>query len=88
MQINTIWLPELADRWNVSTATARRWVRDDPCTNTGVAAWILRNHLNETRGDLPKAIAHYHSRTPRFGSVYKRKVIKAMHKKGLIRNKR
>ena len=87
MQINTVWLPELARRWDVSIPTARRWVRDDACTNAGVAAWILKGHINET-GNLAQAIAHYHSKTPRFGSVYKRKVIGAMNKKGLIRRKR
>lgn len=84
MQINTLWLPTLARDWGVSTATARRWVRDDPCTNVGVAAWILRNHLDETR-DLSTAIAHYHSRTPRYGHVYRKKVISSMSRHDLIR---
>ena len=87
MQINTIWLPELAELWGVNEATARRWVRDDPCTNVGVAAWILRRHYDET-GNLAQAISHYHSRTPRFGSVYKGKVIASMHRHGLIQTPR
>lgn len=87
MQINTVWLPELAGRWGVNVNTARNWVRDDPCTNVGVAAWILRRHINET-GNLAQAISHYHSRTPRYGSRYKKKVVREMQKKGLIRNKR
>lgn len=82
MQINTLWLPELADHWGVSEATAKKWVKDDPCTNTGVAAWILRGHLDET-GDLSKAIAHYHSRTPRFGQSYKAKVVSSIRRHGL-----
>lgn len=86
MQINTIWIPELAKKWGVSNATAKRWVRDDPCTNMGVAAWILRGHMNETKS-LSKAIAHYHSRTPYHGYPYKSKVVNAMRKKGLIRDK-
>lgn len=84
MQINTAWLPELAGEWGVNTKTARRWVRDDACTNIGVAAWILRRHMNET-GSLSNAIAHYHSRTPRYGLDYKRKVISSMSKHGLLR---
>jgi soluble lytic murein transglycosylase-like protein len=84
MQINTLWVPELADLWGVNNATARRWIKDDPCTNVGVAAWILRRHYDET-GNLSQAIAHYHSRTPRFGSVYKKKVLASMHKHGLIK---
>lgn len=77
MQINTIWLPELSKRWGVSRDTARRLVRDDACTNVGVAAWILRQHLEET-GDIAKAIAHYHSKTPIHGGKYKSKVVQRM----------
>jgi len=87
MQINTIWLPELAEKWGVSEATARRWVRDDACTNVGVSAWILKGHLNET-GDLAQAISHYHSRTPRHGSRYKKRVIDILHDNNLVKKER
>ena len=86
MQINTIWLPELADRWGVSEETAHKWVRDDACTNVGVAAWIFKTHLNET-GSLSQAIAHYHSRTPVHGTKYKGRVIAIMRENGLIKAK-
>ena len=85
MQINTIWMPELAKEWGVSEASAKKWVRDDPCTNMGVAAWILRGHIEETKS-LSQAIAHYHSRTPHIGSRYKAKVVTAMRNKGLIKD--
>jgi len=84
MQINTLWVPDLAAQWGVSAKTARKWVRDDACTNVGVAAWILRTHLDETQ-DLAKAIAHYHSRTPNIGGAYKYKVISSMKKYGLVK---
>jgi soluble lytic murein transglycosylase-like protein len=84
MQINTLWLPELAKIWGVSEDTALKWVRDDPCTNAGVAAWILESHLDET-GSLSKAIAHYHSRTPHIGSAYKKRVVSLMSRHGLLR---
>lgn len=84
MQINTIWLPDLAQQWGVSVGTARHWVRDDPCTNVGVSAWILRTHLDETQ-NLAKAIAQYHSRTPHLGSAYKYRVISSMQEHGLIK---
>jgi len=83
MQINTAWLPELASHWGVSPSTARRWVRDDACTNVGVAAWILRTSLDET-GDLATAIAYYHSHTPSYGQDYERKVVGSMNRYGLI----
>jgi len=85
MQINTIWIPLLSEKWGVSENTAYRWVKDDPCTNMGVSAWILRTHMNET-GSLAQAIAHYHSRTPQFGGPYKSRVVTAMRSKGLLRD--
>lgn len=87
MQINTIWLPQLSDYWGVSEDTARRWVRDDPCTNMSVAAWILKKNLEETNS-IPTAIQYYHSRTPKYGVKYKKKVISAIRRKGLIASSR
>lgn len=84
MQINTIWLPELAQIWGVNQSTARKWVKDDPCTNVGVAAWILRRHMAET-DNLSMAIAHYHSKTPLYGQAYKKKVVASMSNHGLLR---
>jgi len=87
MQINTVWVPELATKWGVSESTAKRWVRDDACTNVNVAAWILKGHLTETK-NLSQAIAHYHSRTPHHGSRYKAKVLSALKENGLVRKDR
>lgn len=85
MQINTVWVPQLAEYWGVDQGTAARWVRDDACTNMGVAAWILRGHMDET-GSLSTAIAHYHSRTPSKGYTYRAKVVEAMRRNGLIKS--
>lgn len=87
MQINTIWIPDLAKKWGVSEATAYKQVRDDACTNVGVAAWILRNHITETQS-LSQAIAHYHSRTPQYGEKYKKRVLAIMEENGLMKTKR
>ena len=87
MQINTIWIPQLAKLWKVSEKQARKKVKDDPCVNANVAAWILRGHINETK-NLSKALEHYHSRTPKFGKKYKKRVIKLMKKNGLIKKDR
>ena len=87
MQINTIWLPLLAKKWGTSEETARRWLRDDACTNVGVSAWILRSHLDETK-NITQAIAHYHSRTPKHGTRYRKKVLSIMRKDGLVKEGR
>lgn len=83
MQINSLWVPELAQNWKVSRKTAWKWLRDDGCTNVNVAAWILGRHLEETKS-LAKAVAYYHSRTPHLGKKYKSKVVDVMRKKGLL----
>lgn len=85
MQINTVWVPELAEYWGVAPSTAATWIRDDACTNMGVAAWILRSHMDRT-GSLSQAIANYHSKTPSKGYPYKAKVIEAMRRNGLIKS--
>ena len=87
MQINTIWLPELAKKWGVSEDTARKWVRDDACTNVSVSAWILKQHIQETKS-LSQAIAYYNSRTPIHGTKYKKRVIDIMKDEGLVRTQR
>lgn len=83
MQINTLWVPVLAREWGVSNGTAKRWIRDDACTNVNVAAWILRKNLDETKS-LARAISWYNSRTPHIGYRYKKKVLTVMREKGLV----
>ena len=86
MQINTIWVPQLSNFWGVSEQTAMAWIKDDACTNMGVSAWILRQHINSTNS-LSTAIGHYHSKTPHLSYAYKSKVVSAMKQKGLVRPK-
>ncbi len=84
MQVNTVWLPQLMREWRVDRRTAHTWVRDDVCTNVGVAAWILRQKINEENGSLGRGVAAYHSKTRWRGKAYLRKVLQAMNKHGLL----
>ena len=85
MQVNTVWLPHLMREWRVDRRTAHYWVMNDACTNVGVAAWILRQKINEEEGSLARGIAAYHSRTMPLGKAYLRKVLKAMISHGLLK---
>ncbi|MCA3266117.1 MAG: lytic transglycosylase domain-containing protein [Azospirillum sp.] len=78
MQVNTIWLPEVARRFNTDRSRAERAMLDDPCVNIETGAWILRGRIDAT-GDVATGIAHYHSATPRFGQAYLRR----FHEKAL-----
>ncbi|MFA5040572.1 MAG: lytic transglycosylase domain-containing protein [Bdellovibrionales bacterium] len=85
MQVNTRWLPMLQKSWNVNAVTARSWVRDNGCVNVHVAAWILRQKMEDT-GSLWGGIAAYHSSTPKHGIPYANKVIAVMDRKGLVKH--
>lgn len=84
MQVNTRWVPQLAQAWSVDQRTALRLVRDDGCVNVRVAAWILSQKIKEA-GSLYGGIAYYHSATPGIGTRYAAKVVNLMARKGLIR---
>jgi len=84
MQVNTRWIPELAEAWHVDKQTAQRLVRDDGCVNVRVSAWILSNKIKEA-GSLYRGIAYYHSATPGVGTSYATKVVRLMERKGLIK---
>lgn len=83
MQINTLWTEQLSRYWGTSRSEARRVLRDDACMNVNVAAWVLRQKIDRA-GSLYEGIAHYHSATPRYGTVYRRKVLSAMRSMGLL----
>lgn len=82
MQINSSWLPELAEAWNTDLSSARRTIRDDGCANIAAGAWILRQKIVAT-GNLWSGIAGYHSLTPGIGDGYAMKVAGVMRRHGL-----
>ena len=85
MQVNSRWIPTLAQYWHVDQRTAKTWVRDNGCVNVHVAAWILRQKISEA-GYLYGGIARYHSASGNRGGRYAAKVIAVMERKGLIKH--
>jgi len=82
MQVNSLWVPQLAQLWHVNYQIARDWVRDDGCENVYVGAWILKQKIVKT-GGLYSGIAFYHSARWGFGNPYANKVVSTMRRKGL-----
>lgn len=70
MQVNTIWIPTLAARAQLSEAQTRRGLIEDPCFNIAAAALILRVYLTEAHGNLLTAVGDYHSHTPSLKTAY------------------
>lgn len=68
MQINTCWKPLLrANGWSM------RFITQHDCANIFAAAWILKQHLNQTH-NLWLSVADYHSANPAYGYPYAQKV--------------
>jgi hypothetical protein len=64
MQVNDTWLSKIAGHWRASREEAYRALRDNFCANVEGGAWILRQALDEARGDLWEGVALYHSHSP------------------------
>jgi hypothetical protein len=74
MQVNQIWLPEVAAHWHATMADAYDALRDNFCANVEAGAWILRRSLDEAHGDFWQGVSYYHSHTPEYQTDYLRGV--------------
>ena len=77
MQINTLWLVPLARVTGLEPLAVRERLLHDPCFNIGAAGLVMRLYLNETGGDLMRAVGNYHSHTPARNLGYQAKVVEA-----------
>lgn len=66
MQFNTAYLGDLA-RYGITAND----VAAAGCYAFDLAAWRLRGHLRNDRGDVWTRVANYHSRTDRYNTVYR-----------------
>jgi len=66
MQFNTSYLSDLA-RYGITADD----VAAAGCYAFDLAAWRIRGHLKNDKGDLWTKAANYHSRTPRYNAVYR-----------------
>lgn len=73
MQINSWWVPRLADKTGAAPSDVRRWLVSDICYNVGAARWIFLTALNAT-GDYWSAVGAYHSPSPARARRYARRV--------------
>jgi hypothetical protein len=60
LQINSWWVPKLAEATNRPADDVRRWLVHDRCFNVNAARWIFMNGLAVTH-NYWKAIGSYHS---------------------------
>jgi len=77
MQVNDRWVPLLASYVRLPQPIIRDRLIRSPCFNIATAGAVLRISLNETRGDLMRAIGDYNSHTPSHNLAYRAKVLRA-----------
>jgi hypothetical protein len=75
MQVNEIWLPGIAAHWGTSQRVAFLALRDSFCANVEAGTWILRQGLDEAKGDFWEGVAYYHSHDPLHKQTYLRAVL-------------
>ena len=77
MQVNTQWLVPLSRASLLPPPEVRLRLVHDGCFNIRAAGLIMRIYLNETRGDLMRAVGDYHSHTPALNADYQARVLAA-----------
>jgi len=75
MQFNTSYLRDLT-RYGITAND----VAAAGCYSFDLAAWRLRMHIRNDKGDLWTKSANYHSRTPRYNAVYRADLIRKASK--------
>jgi len=77
MQVNTVWLAPLSRVSRLPEGEVRRRLVAEPCFNIAAAGLVMRFYLNETHGDLMRAVGDYHSHTPVRNADYRARVLAA-----------
>ncbi len=77
MQVNTLWLPFLSRYTKLPQAEVRERLLGRACFNIAAAGLILRTYLDETGGDLMRAVGNYHSHTPLLNQAYQARVVRS-----------
>ncbi len=75
MQFNSAYLRTLGQY-----GITREDVNQPGCYPYRLAAWRIKNHIVNDKGDLWTRVANYHSRTSWYNQIYREKVIKKARK--------
>lgn len=75
MQFNTGYLEDLA-KYGITAKD----VEKPGCYPFDLAAWRIRGHVLNDKGDLWTRVANYHSRTPEFNATYRKLIMQRADK--------
>jgi hypothetical protein len=77
MQVNSIWLRRMSQISGLPAPEVRKRLIGDACFNIAAAGIVMRTYLNETGGNLMRAVGDYHSHTPALNFDYQTRVWRA-----------
>lgn len=77
MQVNSTWVPKVAQHWRSDPASTLDALRDSFCANIEAGTWVLRQSLDEAHGNLWEGVGLYHSHDAGYKADYLRKVLMA-----------
>ena len=70
MQFNTVYLQDLS-KYGITA----EHVANAGCYSYDLAAWRVRQHIKNDKGDIWTKVANYHSRTPSYNLKYRADLI-------------
>lgn len=73
MQINSEYIKDLNNKFNLNITKDDFLKRD--CFSFQVAAYKIKEHIKYDKGDLLTRLAMYHSKTPYYNEIYKKKIV-------------
>ena len=76
MQFNSAYLADLEKAYGIR----KEDVMGAGCYPFRLAAWRVRGHLRQEKGDIWRRAACYHSKTPEYNTIYRAKLISAARK--------
>lgn len=71
MQFNTVYLKDL-EKYGITADD----VAQPGCYSYDLAAWRIRGHIKNDKGDIWTKSANYHSKTPEFNTIYRADLIR------------
>lgn len=75
MQINTAWIPAIAEVAHQTPAMVAARLIHDPCFSIAAGGAILQAYRREAHGNLMVAIGYYHSHTAPLNAAYQALVL-------------
>ncbi len=73
MQINSDYIKDLNEKLKLDLIPDDFLKRD--CFSFQTAAYKLKEHIKFDKGDLLTKLAMYHSKTPKYNEIYKKKIV-------------